>query len=299
MERSDGVEAGARKVALVTGASQGLGRAIAVELARSGVDVAVTSRRLEACEEVAAEINAGEESAAETDAGEVDAAEIDAGEESAGEIDAGEIDAARGKAKAFACDVADGDEVRGLVNDVVAHFGRLDILVNNAGMIEPIARLGECDPLAWERNVRVNLLGPFHAVQAVLPHFGSAGGGVIVNISSGAAHGPKEGWSAYCSSKAALAMLTAAIAEENPDNGVLAFGFQPGVVDTEMQVKIRASGVNEVSRIPRERLAAPERPARLVALLCTHPLPELNGQDLSIRDAEVVAAIEAAGRRNG
>src|SRR5690606_20395126 len=110
------------------------------------------------------------------------------------------------------------------------------------------------------------------------------GEGVIVNISSGAAHSPLEGWSAYCASKAALAMLTRSVHLELADAGVFAYGFQPGVVDTGMQATIRASGVNEVSRLRREQLAPAHQPARLVALLCLGKPPELRGLDLSVRD---------------
>ena len=188
------------------------------------------------------------------------------------------------------------DEVNALVDDSTSTLGRVDILVNNAGVIEPIARIGACDPDVWRRALDVNVAGAFHAIQALVPHFVAQGGGVIVNISSGAAHAPLEGWSAYCASKAALAMVTRAVHHELASAGVFAYGFQPGVVDTDMQATIRATGMNEVSRLRRDQLAPAHRPARLVALLCLGKPAELRGQDLSIHEVATVERIEAAGR---
>lgn len=251
-------------VGIVTGASRGIGRAVALELARRGVTVALASRDREACLAVAEEVAA-----------------------------------AGGAASAHGCDVADAREVDRLVAEVASLHGRVDVLVNNAGVIEPIGLIDECDPDAWRRNLEVNACGPFYAVRAVAPHLRAAGSGVVVNVSSGAAHSPREGWSAYCASKAALAMLTRSVHLELSGAGVLCYGFQPGVVDTEMQVLIRASGINEVSRLRREDLADPHVPARLIALLCLGRPEELAGSDLSIRDPEAVARIEDAARRAG
>jgi NAD(P)-dependent dehydrogenase (short-subunit alcohol dehydrogenase family) len=249
-----------QRVAIVSGANRGLGRAIALELGSRGVHVVVASRSLEAGRAVAAEI-----------------------------VEAG------GSATAFACDVARVDEVNALVEAAVSSRGRVDILVNNAGVIEPIAMIGEADPAAWRHAFDVNVIGAFHAIQAVVPHFvAQEAGGVIVNISSGAAHSPLEGWSAYCASKAALEMLTRSVHLELAAAGVSAYGFMPGVVDTDMQATIRASGVNEVSQLRREQLAPASEPARLVASLCLGRPVELRGRDLSMRDAAVVEESEAA-----
>jgi NAD(P)-dependent dehydrogenase (short-subunit alcohol dehydrogenase family) len=160
----------------------------------------------------------------------------------------------------------------------------LDVLVNNAGVIEPIASVAESDPAAWARNIDINLTGAYYAIRAVLPGMIAAGGGTIVNVSSGAAIRPLEGWSAYCTGKAGLHMLTRAIALENPSNGIRIFGFQPGTTDTDMQVIIRASGVNPVSKIPRENLTPVAHPAAAIVYLCTPAADELNGQELNLRD---------------
>ena len=93
-------------------------------------------------------------------------------------------------------------------------------------------------------------------------------------------------------SKAALAMLTRSVDLELAAKGVFAYGFQPGVVDTDMQATIRASGVNEVSRLRRDQLAPAHEPARLVALLCLGMPPELRGQDVSMHDAQAIDRFE-------
>ncbi len=104
----------------------------------------------------------------------------------------------------------------------------------------------------------------------------------MVNLSTGAAHTPRDGWSAYCGTKAALAMFTRNIAKEYGDKGVFAYSLQPGMVDTEMQVRIRRAGINEISRIPREQLDPPERSANVIAWLAAERPAELAGQDLHV-----------------
>ncbi|MFO7312257.1 MAG: SDR family oxidoreductase [Bacillota bacterium] len=250
----------AGQVAIVTGAGKGIGRAAAAALARAGAAVVLASRTYRDCEAAAEEIRT-----------------------------------AGGEAVAFGADVADYGQVERVVREALARFGHIDILINNAGVIEPIGYLQDCDPGAWARNVQINLVGAFHCVRAVLPHFLERQRGVIVNVSSGAAVRPREGWSAYCSAKAGLAMLTQAIHLEAGALGVRVYGFQPGVVDTDMQVKIRASGINEISRLPRESLANPADPARVIAWLCTEEARDLAGQELTIRDPALRARAGLAG----
>jgi 3-oxoacyl-[acyl-carrier protein] reductase len=180
------------------------------------------------------------------------------------------------------CDVTDDASVRESVADCLRLAGRLDALVNNAGQIDPIGTLGETDAQAWAAAISVNLVGPYRMVHAALPALARSDAATIVNISTGAAHAPREGWSAYCSAKAGLAMLTRCLATEYPR--VATYGLQPGVVDTEMQVRIRASGINEISRIPRANLAPPQRPAEFIAWLCATRPGDLVGQDLTVND---------------
>ncbi len=238
----------AGKVVIVTGASRGIGAAAAQALAREGAKVMLTARDGTLVSEVAQAIIAG-----------------------------------GGTAAARACDVSDYASVAGVTEETVSRFGRVDVLVNNAGVIEPIASIADSDPAAWARNVAINLSGAFNAVRAVLPGMIAAGGGTIINVSSGAAIRPLEGWSAYCSAKAGLAMLTQAIALETNGQGVRVFGFQPGTTDTDMQVAIRASGINQVSRIPRANLTPVAHPAVAIVYLCTPAADDLNGREFSLR----------------
>ena len=165
-----------------------------------------------------------------------------------------------------------------------------DILVNNAAVIAPIGRILDISAEDWAQSIDINLTSAFHATQRALAHMVAKGGGTIVNISSGAAHRPQEGWSAYCAGKAGLAMLTRSVHLEYAAQGIRIFGFAPGVVDTDMQVAIRASGINPVSKLARESLAPASEPARAIAWLCTSGADSLAGQELDIRAPDLRAA---------
>lgn len=166
-----------------------------------------------------------------------------------------------------------------------------DILVNNAAVIAPIGRILDVSAEDWTTSIDINLTSAFHATQRALRQMVANGGGTIVNISSGAAHRPQEGWSAYCAGKAGLAMLTRSVHLEYGQQGIRVFGFAPGVVDTDMQGAIRASGINPVSKLPRESLALAQEPARAIAWLCTPAAAPLAGQELDVRNPDLRAAV--------
>jgi len=243
------------EIAIVTGAGRGIGAAAAGALASSGARVVVSARRLADAETVAAAIP-------------------------------------EGRAIAVACDVANPAAVEALVAQATERLGAPSILVNNAGVIAPIGRFDTLDPEAFAASIRITLAGAAFAARAVLPAMVAAGRGRIVNLSSGAAHRPLEGWSAYCAAKAGLAMLTRSLALEYGERGIRVFGFSPGVVDTGMQAEIRASGINPVSRLPRESLASVSAPAAGIAYLCSSGSDALAGQEVDIRTP---AFREAAG----
>ncbi|WP_366656381.1 SDR family NAD(P)-dependent oxidoreductase [Fodinicurvata sp. EGI_FJ10296] len=246
------------RVALVAGGSRGIGAAAAHALARAGARVAVAARSAVACREIATEI-----------------------------ADFG------GEAEAFECDVADYGSVASLVAGVVDRFGALDIVVNNAGVIEPIGLITDIDPTVWARNISVNLVGAFNVVHASLPHLieasgtHAAGGGILLNVSSGAADKPYEGWSAYCAGKAGLAMVTRSVAMETEGTGLRCVGVRPGVVDTDMQVSIRASGINPVSGLPRDSLLPVTAPADLIVWLCGSDAADTHAREIDIRDPDI------------
>jgi 3-oxoacyl-[acyl-carrier protein] reductase len=170
------------------------------------------------------------------------------------------------------------------VHETASRLGPPEILVNNAGVIEPIAMVAASDPAEWARSIQINLIGAYYAIRAVLPGMLERGHGDIINVSSGAAMRPLEGWGAYCTGKAGLAMLTRSIDLEHRSAGIRVFGFQPGTTDTDMQVTIRASGVNMISRIPREQLTPVAHPARGIVYLCTKEADDLAGKEFSLRD---------------
>lgn len=237
----------AGKVAIVTGASRGIGAAAALALGEAGASVVLAARTTAQAEANARQINA-----------------------------------AGGKAAAIACDVSDYAACQRLVQETTERFGPPDVLVNNAGVIEPISMVGEADPAEWARSIEINLIGAYYVIRAVLPGMIERGHGDIINVSSGAAHRPLEGWSAYCAGKAGLAMLTRSIDLEHRPAGIRVFGFQPGTTDTDMQVTIRASGINMVSRIPREQLTPVAHPARAIVYLCSEEADDLAGKEFAL-----------------
>jgi NAD(P)-dependent dehydrogenase (short-subunit alcohol dehydrogenase family) len=184
---------------------------------------------------------------------------------------------------ALRCDVSNLASVREAFAAIHAEAGTIGLLVNNAGTIEPIGKPAGVDPEAWAAVIRSNLEGAFYCIHAALPGMIAAGSGTIINISSGAATQPLEGWSAYCASKAGLAMLTRCIHEEHGADGVACVGFRPGVVDTGLQSAIRRSGMNAVSRISRSDLRTPESVADAMVRLAAIA-GERSGMEVSIDD---------------
>ncbi len=242
------------KVAIITGASKGIGAVTAKRMAEFGIKVVLTARSENAIKELADEINS-----------------------------------AGGTAIAIACDVADYNQVNSAVAQTIMKFGKIDIVVNNAGLIDPIGRITDITPSDWGKVIDVNVKGIFNMLHATLPGMEARGEGVIINISSGAAYGAMEGWSHYCSSKAAALMLTKATHKEYADKGIRVIGLSPGTVATDMQVNIKASGINPVSTLETSDHISPEWVAQAISWLATEDAKEFDGDDVSLRD-EVIRA---------
>ncbi len=235
------------KVVVITGASRGIGEASARELAAQGAKVVLVARSKAKIEAIAKDINSS-----------------------------------GARALALSADVSDYNSVENLFVQTIAKYGKLDVLINNAGLIEPIAKFSETEPEAWTRTVSVNLVGAYNCIRAAIDKFNNDA--TIINLSSGAAFTALEGWSAYCASKAGLAMLTKSIGLEHPQINI--YGFAPGLVDTPMQAQIRQSGINPISQIAQENLASVAEVAKAIAWLCTDYAKEYSGQEIDIRDED-------------
>ncbi|MDR7124334.1 SDR family oxidoreductase [Pseudotabrizicola sp. 4114] len=241
------------KTVIITGASRGIGAAAAREFAAAGWRVALLARSEREISALSEQIGAA--------------------------------------AMALPCDVADQGAMQAAVQTVLSRWGRLDALINNAGMIDPIARLEDADADSWGQSVDVNLKGVFHGMRAAIPVMKAAGGGTIITISSGAASNPYEGWSAYCAAKAGAAMLTRAAHLEEGGNGLRIMGLSPGTVATEMQIRIKASGINPVSALDPAVHIPAEWPAKCLLWMCGPGGDPWLGEEVKLRDESIRRAI--------
>lgn len=244
------------KTILITGASRGIGAEAARVFADAGANVVLTARSRDAIVALAGEI--GE------------------------------------RALAVPCDVSRYGDVAAAVQAALDQFGGLDVLVGNAGVIEPISDLAASDPDGWGHAIDINLKGVYHGMRAAMPVMQAAGGGTILTVSSGAAHSALEGWSHYCASKAGAAMLTRCAHLEGAGFGLRAMGLSPGTVATQMQVEIKASGVNPVSELDWSDHIPPDWPARALLWMCGAEADPWLGEEISLRDAEIRAKVGLA-----
>ncbi len=241
------------KVVAITGASRGIGAAAARIFVQAGARVALLARSGDEIGQVAAQIGP--------------------------------------QALALRCDVADAASLRAALDQALRWGGRLDVLINNAGVIDPITRLAEADPADWGRAIDINLKGVFHGMRFAIPVMKAQGSGTIITISSGAAHTPLEGWGAYCSAKAGAAMLTRMAHLEEGTRGLRVMGLSPGTVATDMQVRIRASGVNPVSQLDPAVHIPADWPARALLWMCSPDADGWLGQEISLRDQGIRARV--------
>jgi NAD(P)-dependent dehydrogenase (short-subunit alcohol dehydrogenase family) len=191
-------------VAIVTGASRGIGREMATALAGAGYVVAAVAR----------------------DTGALATLERD-------------VTAFGGRILVQRADVTDPADVEDCVGAVLETFGRVDVLVNSAGVIEPEVPLWEADVDQWWRTISVNVRGPFLMSRATVPRMISGGGGRVVNLASGAGTRERGDLTAYSASKSALTRLTGGIHEAGWAQGIRAFDLSPGVVRTDMTGSMR------------------------------------------------------------
>ena len=241
------------KTVLITGASRGIGAEAARVFAQAGANVVLMARSADSLSDLVAEIGA--------------------------------------TALAVAGDVSRYDDMARAVQAAVDTFGGLDVLINNAGAVEPISHMASADPEDWGHVIDINLKGVFYGMRAALPVMQKAGGGTVLTVSSGAAHGPVEAWSHYCTSKAGAAMLTRCLDKEERANGIRAMGLSPGTVATQMQREIKASGINPVSQLDWSDHIPADWPARALLWMCSAEADEFIGQEISLRDEGIRAKV--------
>ncbi|UCD59338.1 MAG: 3-oxoacyl-[acyl-carrier-protein] reductase [Candidatus Hydrogenedentota bacterium] len=231
------------KIALVTGGSRGIGRAIAEALARAGATVVVCSRNLDSNKDTAEQIRSR-----------------------------------GGLAYPYRVDVTDGDSVSALVSDVLKDFGRIDILVNNAGVAADnlLLRLKEAD---WDKVIDTNLKGTFNCTKAVARTMVKQRGGKIINIASVVGITGNPGQANYCASKAGIIGLTKSVARELASRNITVNCVAPGLIRTAMTDALPDEAKDDVLRlIPLGRMGEPEDVAEIVKFLASPASDYITGE---------------------
>ncbi len=181
-------------------------------------------------------------------------------------------------------DIRQPVDVENTINAIGQASGKLDVLVNNAGTISEIGPIDSLDSAALSAAFDVNVAGQHRMTIAALPLL-KASRGAIVNAGTGAATTPMEGWTAYCCSKAGARMLTGMFDMELAGTGVQSFFIGIPPTDTDMQAKIRTSGLNPISQIAQDDLVDPDVPASVMAWLCSDEARNLKDVFIDVRDA--------------
>jgi 3-oxoacyl-[acyl-carrier protein] reductase len=235
------------RVALVTGASQGIGHACALALAREGASVAVAARNQPKLEELVSQIAAS-----------------------------------GGKAAAFVMDVAEEDQVKAGIKSALAQFGKVDILVNNAGITRDqlVMRMKRAD---WDSVLNTNLTSAYLCIQNVIPSMLKQRWGRIINIASIFGQMGQAGQANYSASKAGLIGLTMAIAREVASRSITCNAVAPGFIETNMTAALSAEfKENAVKMIPLGRVGKSEDVAGAVCFLASEEASYITGQVLNV-----------------
>jgi NAD(P)-dependent dehydrogenase (short-subunit alcohol dehydrogenase family) len=238
------------RVAVVTGASRGIGEAIARTLADNGAHVIVSSRREEACERVAASIRA-----------------------------------AGGQATAMGCHVGELTSIHAFWEALDARVGRVDVLVNNAGTNPLFGPVTETDPAAFQKTVDVNFRGFWYMSQAAVERLRRHGGGAILNIASVTAERPMDGIGVYGATKAAVVNLTQAFARECAAWQIRVNAILPGLINTKFAAALQTEGpVRDaaLAQIPMRRIGEPDDIAGAALFLVSPAAAYVTGATLRI-----------------
>ncbi|MBV9509006.1 MAG: SDR family oxidoreductase [Caulobacteraceae bacterium] len=242
------------RTALVTGASRGIGRAIALSLAEAGADIAVNYRR----------------------------------EEAAAQQVVAAVQAMGRKAAAYAASVENWDEDVAMVERVAQDFGGIDILINNAGIASRGLAVVDTDPAELERVIRVHALAPHYLSKLVIPHMRKRGRGDIIMISSVATLKMNPRGGPYNMGKAAAEALAQTLAKEEREHGIRVNIVAPALTATEMGFRLAraTSGVSDIHELdadsPFGRVSVPEDVAAVVTFLVSSANPYVSGQKVSV-----------------
>lgn len=236
------------KIAVVTGASRGIGRAIALELASQGAFVVVN-------------YNGSKDRAEEVKK---------------------EIEAAGGKAEVYQCNVSDFEKCQAFIQDVIKTYGRLDILVNNAGITRDglLMKMSEAD---FDSVIETNLKGTFNTIRFASRQMLKQRSGRIINMSSVVGIAGNAGQANYASSKAGVIGLTKAVARELASRGITVNAIAPGFIETEM-TEVLSDAVKEasVAQIPLGRFGKPEDIAKTAVFLASDDAGYITGQVIQV-----------------
>jgi len=237
----------AGRIALVTGSSQGIGRACALELARAGATVALAARNLDKLADVAAEISA-----------------------------------AGGKAHIFALDVSSEESIKECAKAVIAHFGAVNILVNNAGITRDILAL-RMKRKDWDDVLSTNLTGAFLMTQAVMSQMVKSRWGRIVNVTSVVGETGQAGQANYAASKAGLIGLTKSLARELASRSITVNAVAPGFIETAMtEILTEEQKTMNAQFIPLGRVGTDVEVAHAVAFLTSEEASYITGHTLDV-----------------
>ncbi len=246
----------ARPPYIVTGASKGIGRSVAMQIAEAGYPVIALARQSLELDEV-------------------------------GKL----LTRVQPESRSLACDLSDSAAIQAACEHIAAGTEWIAGIVHNAGDIHPIKPLFEADAVDWTRSMMVNVVGVQHLTQALKEVLQGNQRVRVTTISSGAALRPLSSWSAYCTAKAGLDMWTRCLAEEGGQHNITAVSVAPGIVDTAMQTTIRSASEedfplrsNFVGYHEDGQLSKPEDVAAALLPLITEHTLEQSGQRFDIRD---------------
>ena len=241
------------KTAIVTGASQGIGETIAIEMAKSGAIVFCLARNKEALDTTIKKITKN-----------------------------------GGKATAFSCDVSNNDDFKSIILNIVKEYGSIDILVNNAGITKDNLLMRMSDD-QWDDVLNINLKGSFTCIRSVIKHMMKKKFGRIINITSIVGITGNAGQANYAASKAGLIGLTKSIAKEVASRGITANCVAPGWIETSMTDQLSTEVKNKfLSQIPTGKIGQSKDIANTVIFLASDEAEYITGQTITVDGGRII-----------